>query len=164
MQKIFRYRKLTVSTIIMSIFLLNFPLSPARSDMIATEYFIHQNTEQLSDRSRLKALFGRADVMAQIQAYGISHKEALSIVDSLTDGEISLIAGKLDEMPAGAYSLDGGLLVVLGMALYAIFAAIVIYFSSADEQKEKQSQINQNQSILSSIYNRVEGAPLQTKD
>ena len=137
MQKIFRYRKFTVLTILISIFLLNFPLSPARAVMITTEHFIHQASEHLSDRARLKAFLERADVMAQMQAYGISHKEALSRVDSLTDREISAIAGKLDQMPAGAYSLDGGFLVIIGIALYAIFAAIVLYFSTTDEQKEQ---------------------------
>ena len=137
MQNIFRYRKLTFSIIVISIFLLNFPLSSARAVMITTERVIPHGSKHLSDRARLKAFIGRADVMAQMQAYGISHKEALSRVDSLTDSEIRIIAGKLDQMPAGAYSLDGGLLVIIGMALYAIFAAIVIYFSSTDEQKEK---------------------------
>ena len=137
MQKIFRYRKLTFLIIVISIFLLKFPLSPARAVMITTEHVIHQDSKHLSDRARLIAFLERADVMAQMQAYGISHKEALSRVDSLTDSEISMLASKLDQMPAGAYSLDGGLLVILGMALYAIFAVIVIYFSSTDEQKKK---------------------------
>ena len=163
MQKIFRYGKFTVTTIMISIFLLNFPLSRARAVMITTEHVIHQDSKHLSDRARLKAFLERADVMAQMQAYGISHKETLSRVDSLTDNEISLIADKLDQMPAGAYSLVGGILVIIGIAIYAIFAAIVIYFSSTDEQKEKQSQIDQNQSILSIIYDRDDSTPLQTK-
>jgi hypothetical protein len=37
----------------------------------------------------------------------------------------------------GAYSLDGGILAFIGMALYAIVAAIVIYFSSMPENEEK---------------------------
>jgi hypothetical protein len=108
--------------------------------MIATEYFLYQGSEQLSDRARVRVFFTRMDVMAQMQAYGISHKEALSRVDSLTDSEIALIAGKLDQIPAGAgtvYSADGSFLFFVGVALYAIFMAIVLWFSFTGEKEEK---------------------------
>jgi hypothetical protein len=141
MQKIFRCRKSIVLTVSISMFLLNFPLSPARAVMITTEYVIHQDSEQLSDRARLRAFLGRADVMAQIQACGISHEEALSRVDSLTDREIASIAGKMDEIPAVAggsnFELDGSLLSIIGIAIYAIVMAIAIYFSRTMEKEEK---------------------------
>jgi hypothetical protein len=109
--------------------------------MITTEYVIHQDSEQLSDRARLRAFLGRADVMAQIQACGISHEEALSRVDSLTDREIASIAGKMDEIPAVAggsnFELDGSLLSIIGIAIYAIVMAIAIYFSRTMEKEEK---------------------------
>jgi len=108
--------------------------------MIATEYFIHQGSNQLSDRARVRAFFTRTDVTAQMQAYGISHEEALSRVESLTDIEIALIAGKLDQIPAGAgtvYSADGSFLFFVGVALYAIFMAIVLWFSFTDEKEKK---------------------------
>ncbi len=144
MQKIFRYRKFIGITVVISIFLLNFPLSPARAVMITTEYAVAQDSERLSDRARLKAFLGRADVMAQMQAYGISHEEALSRVDSLTDREIATIAGKMDQIPVAAgsnYEFDGSLLAIIGLALYAIFFAIVFYFSRtmADEDKPPSS-------------------------
>lgn len=78
--------------------------------------------------------------MAQMQAYGISYEEALSRVDSLTDSEIALIAGKLDQIPAGTetvYSADGSLLFFVGVALYAIFMAIVLWFAFSDEKEKK---------------------------
>jgi len=78
--------------------------------------------------------------MAHMQAYGINPTEALLRVDSLTDYEIASLAGKMDRIPAGAgdtYTLDGSLLMFIGMALYAIIAAIVIYFSFNQDQKEK---------------------------
>ena len=140
MQKIFWYRKFIGITVLISIFLLNFPLFPARAVMITTEYAIYQDSEQLSDRARLRAFLGRADVMAQMQAYGISHEEALSRVDSLTDREIASIAGKMDQIPViagGTYEFDGSLLAIIGLTIYAIFMAVVIYFSRTMEKEEK---------------------------
>ena len=140
MQKIFQYRKIIGLTVLISTFLLCLPQSPVQAAMIASEYFIHQGSKQLSDRARVRAFFTRMDVMAQMQAYGISCEEAPSRVDSLTDSEIALIAGKLDQIPAGAgivYSADGSFLFFVGVALYAIFMAIVLWFSFTAEKEKK---------------------------
>ena len=150
MQKIFRYSNSIGLTVSISMFLLNFPLSPARAVMITTEYVIHQDSKQLSDRARVKAFLGRADVMAQSQTYGISHAEALSRVDSLTDREIASIAGKLDQIPVGAggnYEFDGSLLAIIGLAVFAIFMALAVYFSRTMEKEEKP-QLNKNGSYI----------------
>ena len=140
MQKIFRYRKSISFVALVSIFLLNCPLSPAQAVMITTEYILHQDSEQISDRARVKAFLGRTDVMAQMQAFGISYEEALSRADSLTDCEIASVAAMMDQIPVGAggtFTADGSLLSFIGMALYAIFAAIVIYFAFYTEKEEK---------------------------
>ena len=140
MQKICRYRKFIGLTVSISIFFLNFPLSPVRAVMITTEYVIHQDSDQLADRARVRAFLGRADVLAQMQAYGISHEEALFRVDSLTDREIASIAGRMDQIPevaGGYYELDGSLLAIIGLTIYAIFMAIAIYFSRTMEKEEK---------------------------
>jgi hypothetical protein len=140
MKKIFRYRKSVGLIVLISTFLPYFPPSPARAVMINTQSAIHQDSEQISARARVRAFLGRADVTAQMQAYGISPTEALSRVESLTDCEIAAIAGKMDRIPAGSggtYSLDGGLLMFIGMALYAIIAAIIIYFSFHQDKEEK---------------------------
>jgi hypothetical protein len=140
MKKLFRYRKSVGLIMLISTFMLYFPPSPAGAVMINTQYVIHQDSEQLYARAKVKAFLLRADVMAQMQAYGINPTEALSRVDSLTDCEIASIAGKMDQIPAGAgdnYTMDGRLLMFIGMAIYAIIAAIVIYFSSNSDKEEK---------------------------
>jgi hypothetical protein len=127
-------------TILISTFLLYVPLPPAQAGMITTEYVIHQDSKKRSDRARVSAFLERAEVVAQMQAYGIHHREALARAASLTESEIASIAGRMDQIPAGAsgtYSLDGGFLSIIGLALYAIVAAIVIYFGFSDEKKEK---------------------------
>ena len=138
MQKIFRCRKIIGLTTLISTLLLCFPLSPAQAVMITTEYVIHKDFEKLSDREQVKAFLGRADVTAQMQAFGISHKEALSRAASLTDSEIASLAGKMDQIPAGAGGNNSDTsLSLLGLAIYAIIAAIVLFFAFADEKEEK---------------------------
>ncbi|MGD2036802.1 MAG: PA2779 family protein [Desulfobacterales bacterium] len=139
MKKIWRYRKSVGLIMLISTFLLYLPLSQARAVMINTQYVIDQDPERLSDRARVIAFLERKDVMAQMQAYGISPTEALARVNSLTDCEISSTAGKMDRIPeeaGGAYALGGGMLMFIGMALYAIIAAILIYFSFYHDTEE----------------------------
>jgi len=140
MKKIFRHRKLIGFIILISTSLLWLPPFPAGAVIMSTQYAIHECAEELSARARLKAFIARADVTAQMQASGIGTKEALSRVDSLTDSEIASIADMIDRLPAGAggtYSLDGSLFMFIGMALYAIIAAILIYFSFSGDKEEK---------------------------
>ena len=138
MQKLFGYGKVIGLTVLISTFLLFFPQSSARAIMITTEYVIHQDSKQLSARARVRAFLKRTEVMAQMQAYGINPEEALSRVDSLTDSELASIADKMDQIPAGGnYSADGSLLSFLGMALYAILAAILLWFSFTGEKEKK---------------------------
>lgn len=140
MKKIYQYRKSVGLVLIISIILLYVPSSPMRAVMITTQYAIHQDSEQLCDRARVRAILQRADVMAQLQAYGISPEEARSRVDSLTDSEIASFACKMDRIPASGgrnYPLDGSVFMFISMALYAIIAAILIYFSFNPVEEEK---------------------------
>ena len=143
MQKIFRYRKFIGLTVSILFFLLNFPPNSARAAMIATEYLQYQDSELLADRAQLRAFLGRAEVMAQMQAYGISHEEALARVASLTDKEIASLAGKMDQISKVAgdtNEFDGSLMAIIGLALYFIFMAIAIYFSRTAQPENKPEE------------------------
>ncbi len=143
MQNIFQYRKFIGLTVSITICLLNLPLSPAQATMIGTESVLRPDSERISDRDRVRAFLRRADVMAQMQAYGISRVEALSRIDSLTDREIASIAGRMDQIPeaaGGNYEMDGSLLAIIGLTIYAIFMAIAIYFSRTMETEDKPDQ------------------------
>ncbi len=140
MRKIFRYRTFVGLTVLISIFLLGFPPSAARAVMIATEHVNHRDSNPTSVREQIKAFLGRADVLAHLQANGIRYEEALLRVDSLTDKEIALIAGRMDQIPEAAgniYEFDGSVHAIIGLAIYAIFMAIAIYFSRTTENAEK---------------------------
>jgi Family of unknown function (DUF6627) len=53
------------------------------------------------DRQRLLDLLGRQEVVDELGKYGISKVEATARINSLTDEEITKIAGKLDELQEG---------------------------------------------------------------
>ena len=68
------------------------------AEMIPTE----SANQSQTDRQRLLDLLDRQEVMNELEKYGITKLEAVTRINSLTDEEVTQIAGKLDELPAGA--------------------------------------------------------------
>jgi hypothetical protein len=69
-------------------------------------------TESLLERERIATLFERADVQAQLQAYGVSPAEVNARVAALTDAEAAELAARIEELPAGGISILGAILLV----------------------------------------------------
>jgi hypothetical protein len=138
MQKIYPYSKIIGLTVLTFMFFLNFPPPPAHAVMIATEYALDQDSAMLSERRQVKAFLKRADVIAQLQAYGISYGEALSRIDSLSDREIATLAGRMDQATAmaGGYEMGSGSLWIIGLLMYTIIFLIVFYFSRAKMKED----------------------------
>ena len=107
----------TVSCLLIAAMLgLSLPHYSARAAMVETETVIRDAPAAQSDRARLRALLSREEARSHLESYGLSRAEALARVDSLTDEEITQIAGKLDELPAGG-ALEG---------LTALFAVVLV--------------------------------------
>jgi uncharacterized protein DUF6627 len=94
------FRRLIAGLLILSLVL---PL-PAHAGMVATESLI--------ERERIATLLERADVQAQLEAYGVSPGEVKARVAALTDAEAAELAARLDELPAGGVSILGAILIV----------------------------------------------------
>jgi Family of unknown function (DUF6627) len=96
------------------------------AEMVSTESAV----QIPDDRQRILDLLDRQEVIDELEKYGISKVEAVTRINSLSDEEITQIAGKLDELPAGG---NPGVLVgmVVVLALYipgVIFKAIGCIF------------------------------------
>ena len=129
MRMVWRYQKPICLIVLISLYWLCMPQLPAQAAMITTEDTLDRDSKADFDRARIKAFVSRKDVIAKLQSYGISSEEALTRVDSLTDQEIALIAGKLDQLPAGAiHPYDMFYLAMLAAALIiALVIAIIAY-------------------------------------
>ena len=129
MRMVFRYQKPICLIVLISLYWLCLPQLPAHGALVTTEDSLDRDSKSDFDRARIKAFVSRKDVVAQLQSHGISSEEALARVDSLTDQEIALIAGKLDQLPAGAiHPYDMFYLAMLAAALIiALVIAIIAY-------------------------------------
>lgn len=71
-------------------------------------------------RDTVTSFLNRSDVTGQLQALGLSAKDAKDRVAALTDAEIAKIAGQIESMPAGAGG-DGAALVVILLIIWLVW-------------------------------------------
>ncbi|MEE8269582.1 MAG: PA2779 family protein, partial [Nitrospinaceae bacterium] len=92
------------------------------AEIVSTDSAVQSQVQY--DRQRILDLLNRQEVVDELEAYGINKVEAVARINSLTDEEVTEIAGKLDELPAGAN---------IGQAVAgAVYLALVItYYSPA---------------------------------
>ena len=84
----------------MTLLWLHAPVHLAVAAMIDTETTL-QSDQRIDARERIAALLDREDVRAGLRAHGIDPLEARARVAALTDAEVEMLAGQLDQLPAG---------------------------------------------------------------
>ena len=96
--------------------LLAMPFSPAMAGMIGTDEALAASTAQASRATVLSALT-RADVATQLQSQGVDPTAAQARVASMTDQEVTALAGQIDSLPAGAKSSAGWVVAIIIVAV-----------------------------------------------
>lgn len=109
---IFRFMSLLL---IFSFVLLDFSVQSAWARMIDTSTVIAVQQES-AQRERVAAFLGRDDVQQILVQHGVNAVEAQQRVASLSDVELSRIAGQIDQLPAG------------GDGVGAVVGAVVLIF------------------------------------
>lgn len=90
------------------------------AEMIPTESTTQVQVE--TDRQRILDLLNRQEVVDELEKYSISKVEAMARINSLTDEEVTVIAGKLDELQAGGTTGNE----VLVMLMYIILWPFIL--------------------------------------
>ncbi len=75
------------------------------AEMVPMESSFEQPSQDETDRQRILDLMNRREVVDEFEKYGISKMEATARINSLTDEEVTQIAGKLDGLPAAGFFL-----------------------------------------------------------
>ncbi len=119
METILKFRKPVATALITVMTLASVPVSTANAAIVGTDKVIEQS--QSSSRDRVAAFLQREDVRAQLQAYDVSPEEAEARVAALSDEEVQMIAGRIDELPAG----QGTVGVIVG-SIVLIFVVLLI--------------------------------------
>jgi hypothetical protein len=102
--------------------LLALPFSPAMAGMIRADQALAGSSEAAAKRASVLEVLARADVATQLQAQGVDPMAARARVASMTDEEVSALAGQIDTLPAGAMSTGAK------WAIAIIIVAAIWYF------------------------------------
>ncbi|MFO1220079.1 MAG: PA2779 family protein [Burkholderiaceae bacterium] len=90
----------------------------AQAALIGTDQVAAATTPAAGDaRSQLASLLDRADVVAALRERGVSVEQARARVAALTDAEAALVAGQIDQAPAGGTDVLGTLVFVFVLLL-----------------------------------------------
>ena len=89
------------------------PYQVAQAGMIGTDQVATTSTQ--ADRSAVLGFVSRADVAGQLQAMGLDAATAKDRVAAMSDAEVSMLANRINSLPAGA-DTAGLLLLILVIA------------------------------------------------
>ena len=96
--------------------------APAGAAMVTTGQVVGEAAVPGDDRARIKSLLAREELRGELEALGILPGEAIARIDSLSDEEITMIAGKLNALPAG----EGGIGLVLVLLLVILLIVLLV--------------------------------------
>ena len=96
------------------------------AEIAAIDSAVAVSIQNSADLEKIRALLNREDVQHQLEAYGISHEEALARVNSLNDAEIAALVKDIDSVPAGGY-FEGMFYAAMGAISLAIYLLAVLF-------------------------------------
>jgi len=99
---------------------LNIQVPLARAAMVGTGEIIQQQSAD-QGRDKIIAFLDRSDVQQQLQSFGVAPVDAKVRVASLSDSEVQMLAGKIDQLPAGGDAVGA----IIGAAVF-IFIVLLI--------------------------------------
>ncbi len=103
----------------------------AQAGMISTRTIIESESSPHAQSStsieRIRTLLARDDVRAQMVALGVDPAEAASRVNALTDEELVLLAGRLEQLPAGEGAMTTFALIALIVTVVVLLATRISF-------------------------------------
>jgi hypothetical protein len=90
-------------------------IMPAQAQLVSTGDALALDAGNLE--TRVEAYLLRDDVAAELASLGVTHEMAMARVANMSAEELALVAGEIDDMPAGA-----GVIYVLGV----IFLVLIV--------------------------------------
>jgi len=112
-------KKTIVSFTALTMAVMSIQLPFAHAAMVPTEAVVASHQTDM-DREKVVAFLDRTEVQQELQQQGVSADEAKMRVAQLSDEEMRMLAGKIDDLPAGGLIGE-----VIGAAVF-IFLVLLI--------------------------------------
>ena len=114
-------RRFIASLLILSLASLGIA-APAQAAMLATDSALAG-----TERSRIVSLLDRAEVRAQLKAYGVDPADVKARVAALSDEEAAHLAAQLDSLPTGGSIIGAIVLIFLVLLVTDILGFTKIF-------------------------------------
>lgn len=111
------FRQATVVLLVTVFSVVSVLLPAAKAALVPTDRVL-STAEGEETRDRLQAMLSRADVQAQLEAWGVDHREAQARVASLSDQELQTFSAHMEELPAGGSTL--GTIAVVSLIAFLV--------------------------------------------
>jgi hypothetical protein len=95
------------------------PYQVAQAGMIGTDQVA--TTSSQVDRTAVLGFVSRADVAGQLQAMGLDGATAKDRVAAMSDAEVSYLAGRINNLPAGADTAGVLILILIIAAIWWVW-------------------------------------------
>jgi hypothetical protein len=95
------------------------PYQVAQAGMIGTDQVA--TTSSQADRTAVLGFVSRADVAGQLQAMGLDGATAKDRVAAMSDAEVSYLAGRINNLPAGADTAGVLILILIIAAIWWVW-------------------------------------------
>jgi hypothetical protein len=113
-------KKACVSMMILIMFGLNIQIPMAQAAMVGTDQIIQQQSHD-QEREKIIAFLDRTEVQQQLQGNGVAPEDAKARVANLSDEEVQMLSGKIDQLPVGGDAVGA----IVGAAVF-IFVVLLI--------------------------------------
>lgn len=110
-------KKAVACLVIVAFSFLSLVVAPAQAAMVGTADILKAQSDDLA-RQKVKLFMERQDVVQQLQVWGVNPEEAQARVDTMTDEEISLLASKIEQLPAGGDAL--GFILAVAVIIFVV--------------------------------------------
>jgi hypothetical protein len=98
----------------------------ARADVIGAEQYF-EAIDRRASLDVIEAAFAREDIAAQLERLGVDPEEALARAEALNDQELQLLAGELEDLPAGGSALGTIGIVFIVLLILELVGVIDIF-------------------------------------
>ncbi|MCP4746657.1 MAG: PA2779 family protein [Desulfobacteraceae bacterium] len=92
-------------------------IAPANATMVRTADILQKHDNNIN-REKVISFMQRQDVAAQFKSWGVEPEEAQMRVMVMSDEEISMLAKKIDELPAGGDAI--GFILTVGIVVFVV--------------------------------------------
>ena len=96
------FQKTAISMLAMLMAVINVQIPLAQAAIVGTEQVMTRQQAD-SEREKVIAFLNRAEVQQEVQQQGVSSLAAQERVTHLSDAEVQMLAGKIDQLPAGGF-------------------------------------------------------------